>query len=287
MDSLEFAQLLARAEHLSPERYPEQAAALNQRIVQLNPSNVAAYLRLARALQTQRQFAAATAACQDALQRNPQSAVAQRRLQRITEEWALAQQAQAIATYDEALKRGIATKEQDRLGEALASLWRAVELSSSPGQTIRCYNKLAAIYRSRKDLASLDRAALLYEWVLCQAPGNLTARRGLAVVLRNQQARQQEGEREQRRQRQRAQRKHSQQHKQAGQQRKSSSPTRKKPETLEEALKILNLKPPATRAAIKRAYRTQAQVAHPDHGGSHTAMVRLNAAYALALASAR
>lgn len=285
MDSQEFAQLLARAEQLSPERYPDQAIELNQRIVQLDPHNAAAFLRLARAFQTQRQFAAATEACQHALQQHPQSAVAQRRLQRITEEWEFARQAQSIATYEEASRRGAATKDQERLGEALAALWRAVELSPSPGQTIRCYNRLAAVYRSRKDLASLDRAARLYEGVLRQAPGNMTARRGLAAVLRDIRVRQQEGEREVRRQRQRAQWKHSQQRKQAGQQRKSASAPTKRAETLEEALRVLNVKPPITRATIKRAYRAQALVAHPDHGGSHAEMVRLNAAYELALAS--
>lgn len=284
MDPLEFAQLLARAEQLSPERYPDQAAALNQRIVQIDPHHVAAFLRLARALQTQRQFAAAAAACENALQQNPQSAVALRRLLRITEEWELAQQAQRITTYEEALRRGVATKDQERLGEAIASLWRAVELSPSPGHAARCYSKLAYIYRSRRDLASLDRAARLYEGILRQAPGNLTARRGLAAVLRAARARQQEGEREQRRQRQRAQQKHSQQRKQAGQRNSASAPV-KHPETVEEALKLLKVKPPITRAAIKRAYRARAQVAHPDHGGSHEEMVRLNAAYALALAS--
>lgn len=285
MDPLEFTQLLARAEQLSPERYPDQAIPLNQRIVQLDPHNAAAFLRLARAFQTQRQFAAATEACQDALQQHPQSAVAQRRLQRITEEWEFAQQAQSIATYEEASRRGTVTRDQERLGEALAALWRAVELSPSPGQAIRCYNRLAAIYRSRKDLASLDRAARLYEEVLRQTPGNLTARRGLAAVLRDTRVRQQEGERELRRQRQRAQWKHSQQRKQTGQQRKSASSLMKRAETFEEALRVLNVKPPITRAAIKRAYRAQALVAHPDHGGSHAEMVRLNAAYELALAS--
>ena len=285
MDSLEFAQLLARAQQLSPERHPEQAVALNQRIVQMDPSNAAASLRLARGLQTLRQFAAAAAACQDALQRQPQSAVAQRRLQRISEEWALAQQAEAIATYDEALRRGLASKDEERVGEALASLWRAVDLSPSPRHAIRCHNTLAAVYRSKKDLASLDRAALLYELVLRQAPYNRTARRGLAAVLRDQQARQQESEREQRRQKLRAQQQSRQQRKNAEQQRQSTSSNTKNPETLEEALKMLNLKLPATPTQIKRAYRAQAQVAHPDHGGSHTAMVRLNAAYALALAA--
>ncbi len=48
MDSPELAQLIATAEQLSPERYPDQAVALNQRVVQLDPQNAAAYVRLAR-----------------------------------------------------------------------------------------------------------------------------------------------------------------------------------------------------------------------------------------------
>lgn len=285
MDSPELARLLAMADRLSPERYPERAIALNQRIVELDPHNAAAYVRLARGYQAQQNFSAAAAACQDALSHNPQSIAAQRRLQRITEDWELYQHVQEIKTYEEAIRRRVEYKEQERIEGVIACLWRAVELSPSRSRSISCHNALAAAYRSKKDTASLDRAAVQYEWVLRQAPNNLTARRGLASVLREQQVRQQEGEREQRRQKQWEQRKARHQRKQSEQHRKSSSATMKQPKTLEEALKLLNLKPPATRSAIKRAYRTQAQVAHPDHGGSHAAMVRLNAAYALALAS--
>ena len=85
MDSLELARLLVMADRLSPERYPERAIALNQRIVELDPHNAAAYVRLARGYQAQQNFSAAVAACRDALSHNPQSTAAQRRLQRITE----------------------------------------------------------------------------------------------------------------------------------------------------------------------------------------------------------
>ncbi len=297
MDASEIARLIAAAEQLSPERYPDQAVILNQRVVQLDPRNAAAYVRLARAYQAQRSFAAAVAACQNALQYQPQSIGAQRRLHRINEERALARQAQTIATYDEALSRGAAHKDQERLGEAIAALWRAVDLSATPAQAIRSHNALASAYRFRKDPGSLDRAAAQYEWVLRQAPGNLTARRGLAAVLREQREmsrgqwehtwrradtraraerdRRQEGERDHQRQ----------QRKRAGQPRKPAHQLLKKPATLAEALQILNLKPPVTREEIKRAYRAQAQAAHPDHGGSHAAMVILNAAYELALRS--
>ncbi len=285
MDSFELARLLVMADQLSPERYPERAIALNQRIVQLDPRNAAAYVRLARGYQARRNFSAAVAACRDALSHNPQSVAAQRRLQRITEEWELYQQVQAIETYEEALRRRVAYKDQEQIDGVIACLWRAVELSPSRRQAISCHNALAAAYRSKKDAASLDLAAVQYEWVLHQVPGNLTARRGLTAVLREQQVRQREGEREQRRQKQWAQRKSHHQRAQSEQHRKSAFAPVKQPMTLEEALKLLKLKPPATRSAIKRAYRAQAQVAHPDHGGSHEAMVRLNAAYALALAS--
>jgi tetratricopeptide (TPR) repeat protein len=305
MDSPEVAQLIARAEQLSPERHPEQAIALNQRIVRLDPHNAAAYVRLARGYQAQRNFAAAIAACQDALRHHPQSSVAQRRLQRINEEWELAQRAQGIDTYDETIRRGIENKDQKLFGEAIACLWRAVDLSTTPSQSIRSHNALAAAYRSKKDPGALDRAAAQYEWVLRQAPGNLTARRGLAAVLREQRemsrgqwehtwqrkdarARaerdwQQEGEHEHQRKSQWEHRKERQQRKRAEQQ--SAHQALKKPGTLAEALQILNIKLPATSAQIKRAYRAQAQLAHPDHGGSHAAMVRLNAAYELARAA--
>ncbi len=290
MDASDLARLIATAEQLSPERYPDQAIALNQRIVQLDPSSAAAYVRLARGYQARRDFAAAVAACQDALRHDPQSAAAQRRLQRVSEEWEFARRAQTIASYDEALRRGVAQKDEERLGEAIACLWRAADLSTNPRQTIRSHNALAAAYRFRKDPGSLDRAAALYEWVLRQAPGNPAARRGLATVLREQREMSRgqwehtwrradtraRAERERRRQ-------EGQRQQRAGQ-RKSHHLT-KKPANLAEAFEILNLRPPATRDDIRRAYRTQARVAHPDRGGSHAAMVRLNAAYELALAS--
>ncbi len=305
MDSAELSQLLAAAEQLSPERRPDQAIALNQRIVQLDPHNAAAYLRLARGYQAQRNFAAAAAACQDALRHHPESSAAQRRLQRISEEWGFYRQAQRIATYDEALRRGVANRDQDRSGEAVACFWRALELSSSQSQSIRCHNALAAAYRSKKDPASLDRAAEQYEWVLRHAPGNMIARRGLDAVLRAQwelsqvqelserqrertqeraehnRQQQREGSRAYRQQQE--YRKQRSQRKRTEQQRKPAHQTVKKPKTLAEALKVLNLRPPVTRTEIKRAYRAQAQVAHPDHGGSHASMVVLNAAYELAL----
>lgn len=71
-------------------------------------------------------------------------------------------------------------------------------------------------------------------------------------------------------------------------QQKESQPQRqdvKLPRTFEEALAALHLSPPVTADDVKRAYRTQAFRAHPDHGGSHAAMVRINAAYELALAA--
>lgn len=291
MDSTEFARLLAEAEQLSPERHPAQAVELNRRIVQLDPCNAAASLRLARGYQAQRNFVAAAAACQDALRHQPQSLAAQRRLQRIKEEWALSQQAGVIATYDEALRRGRVSIDQGLFGRAIAYLSRAVELSASSSQACRAHNALGAAYHSRKDLASLDRAAEHYEWVLRQSPGSRTAAKGLAAVLRAQ------WEMRQTQRGQTWQRHEVKVRPEQAQQQRKHRPTRKraaprtpvhqivkKPATLAEALKILKLRPPATKAEIKRAYRALAQVAHPDHGGSHAAMVRVNAAYKLALA---
>jgi len=57
------------------------------------------------------------------------------------------------------------------------------------------------------------------------------------------------------------------------------------PKTVAEAFKILHLTPPVTASDVKRAYRQQARQCHPDHGGSHAAMVGVNAAYELALAA--
>lgn len=59
----------------------------------------------------------------------------------------------------------------------------------------------------------------------------------------------------------------------------------KLPRTVEEALAALHLARPVMTSDVKRAYRAQAFHAHPDHGGSHAAMVRINAAYELALAA--
>lgn len=186
METTDVAQLVAEAERLSPERSPQQAMELNQRIVQSDPQNAAAYVRLARAYQAQRDFTAAVAACEAALQCNPNSTVAQRRLQRVKEEWELYKQAEAIQTYDEALRRGVANKDQELAGLAIAYLWRAVELSTSKSQSIVCRNALAAAYRSKKDPASLDIAASMYELVLRHAPDNLAAMTGLAAVFRDQ-----------------------------------------------------------------------------------------------------
>ncbi len=185
MDSLELAELVAQAEQCSPERHPDQAVALNQQIIHLDSQNAAAYVRLARAYQAQRQFTAAAVACQEALQRHPQSAVAQKRLQRINQEWTLAKQAQTITTYQEAFRRGVEQKDQEYAGSAIACLWRAVELSTSRAQSIQCRTALAAAYRARKDSLSLERAAAQYELVLRHAPEHLPAMTGLAAVLRD------------------------------------------------------------------------------------------------------
>lgn len=84
-------------------------------------------------------------------------------------------------------------------------------------------------------------------------------------------------------QRQRADQQGQRQQKQAEQQ----APKResvKLPRTVDEALAALRLRRPVTASEIKRAYRSLAFASHPDHGGSHAAMVRINAAYELALA---
>jgi ATPase subunit of ABC transporter with duplicated ATPase domains len=101
-----------------------------------------------------------------------------------------------------------------------------------------------------------------------------------------QERQEQERKRERRREQECERRKQRQARKKAEQERQAAYQPIKKPTTLAEALRIMKLCPSATRAEIARAFRTQAQVAHPDHGGSHAAMVILNAAYELALASA-
>ena len=57
----------------------------------------------------------------------------------------------------------------------------------------------------------------------------------------------------------------------------------KLPQTTAEALALLHLSFPVTAKDIQRAYREQARKCHPDRGGSHAAMVLINAAYELAL----
>ena len=59
----------------------------------------------------------------------------------------------------------------------------------------------------------------------------------------------------------------------------------KLPQTMAEALRVLKLTAPVTASDVKRAYREQARKCHPDHGGSHAAMVNVNAAYELALSA--
>jgi hypothetical protein len=55
------------------------------------------------------------------------------------------------------------------------------------------------------------------------------------------------------------------------------------PETWQEALVVLRLPLTASVQDIKGAYRRKALQVHPDHGGSHAAMVILNRAYEIAL----
>lgn len=84
------------------------------------------------------------------------------------------------------------------------------------------------------------------------------------------------------------QRQRQQRQQKKAQKRKEPQPKReavKLPRTIEEALAALHLAPPVTASDIKRAYRILAFKSHPDHGGSHAAMVRINAAYELALAA--
>lgn len=106
-------------------------------------------------------------------------------------------------------------------------------------------------------------------------------------VARERFAREQEREARERETAQQQRQRHQRQQKKA-QQRKEPQPKRedvKLPRTIEEALSILHLTPPVTASDIKRAYRIQAFKSHPDRGGSHAAMVKINAAYELALAS--
>jgi tetratricopeptide (TPR) repeat protein len=149
MSAPDVAQLIAAAEQLSPERSPAEAVELNRQILALDTTNAAAHVRLARAYQTQRKFAEAKAACQEALRLNPGSAVAKQRLQRIAEEWVLAQAAQAVSTWDEAFQRGVEQKADEYAGLAIAYLWRAVELSTSRWQSVACRTALGAAYRAR------------------------------------------------------------------------------------------------------------------------------------------
>ena len=179
------AERITTAERLSSERSPNQALDVNHRLLQLDPTNAAAYVRQARAYQAQRKFAEAKAACQEALRLNPGSTVAKQRLQRIAEECACATQAQAVTSFEEALRRGVEQKDQEYAGLAIASLWRAVELSANRAQSIQCRTALDAAYRARKDPLSLERAAAQYELVLRHAPDQLPAMTGLAAVLRD------------------------------------------------------------------------------------------------------
>ena len=186
MSTTKVAELIATAECLSPERFPVQAMDLNQQVLQLDPTNAAAHVRLARAYQAQRKFAEAKAACQEALRLNPGSTAAKQRLQRISEEYALATQAQSVSDWDAAFQRGIEQKADDYAGLAIAYLWRAVELSASRRQSVACRTALGAAYRALKDPLSLERAAAQYELILKHVPDDLPAKTGLAAVLRDQ-----------------------------------------------------------------------------------------------------
>jgi FtsZ-interacting cell division protein YlmF len=94
-----------------------------------------------------------------------------------------------------------------------------------------------------------------------------------------------EQETEQQRQKRREQREKRQQKKAEKQRKTRNREEVTLPKTFEEALALLHLTAPVTASEIKRAYHAQAFHAHPDRGGSHAAMVTINAAYELALAA--
>ena len=109
--------------------------------------------------------------------------------------------------------------------------------------------------------------------------------REAAQVRAEQERQQEELRRERKRQQQRERRQQQKQQKTAEQRQQPKHEPIKLPKTFNEALALLKLQYPVTMLDIKRAYRTEALRVHPDHGGSHAAMVRLNAAYELALSS--
>jgi tetratricopeptide (TPR) repeat protein len=106
-------------------------------------------------------------------------------LQRITEEWELAKQAQDATGFEEALRLGVEQKNDEYVGLAIAYLWRAVELSTSRWQSVQSRTALGAAYRAMKDPLSQERAVAQYELVLKLVPHHLPALTGLAAVLRD------------------------------------------------------------------------------------------------------
>lgn len=56
MPTTKGAERITTAERLSPERSPAQAMELNQQVLQLDPTNAAASVRLARAYHAQRKL---------------------------------------------------------------------------------------------------------------------------------------------------------------------------------------------------------------------------------------
>jgi len=55
------------------------------------------------------------------------------------------------------------------------------------------------------------------------------------------------------------------------------------PADVRDALALLHVLPTANPELVKAAYRIASKTTHPDHGGSHAAMVELNRAYPTAL----
>ncbi len=84
------------------------------------------------------------------------------------------------------MRRGKAQKDAEYGGQAIAYLWRAVELSTSRWQSVQSRTALGAAYRAMQDLLSLERAAAQYRLVLQHVPDDLPAKTGLAAVLRDQ-----------------------------------------------------------------------------------------------------
>lgn len=175
----EQATLRQRAEQLAVEqRWDEEARRVNERLMELDPRDIAAHTRLARCCRVQGDVQSSITLYRRVLALAPTNRIARNALASIEEEMRVQRRVGDTRTYHEAFSRGIRARRRGDSVLALALLTHAVELNPSLPARIA----LAATHR---DLRQLDKAEALCKEALAEAPDHNPARVVLAAVYRD------------------------------------------------------------------------------------------------------